>query len=93
MAKRKRARGATASVPYGGNRRQTVSSRIDEAENGFIVHACREGGPNGYEEKKYVATSKPKAMRIAATHLAGAEKKTSGKKKASRGKRYASKNA
>jgi hypothetical protein len=54
-----------------------VSSRVEAAENGFIVRLSRDnvGKEHRYESRTLVATSRPKALRIAGQHLRGSEEK------------------
>ncbi len=73
MAKKK-SQGSMA-VPSSPSDRGEVSSRVEAAENGFIVRLSRDnfGKEHKYESRTFVATSRPKAMRIAASHLRGSE--------------------
>jgi hypothetical protein len=86
MAKKK-SQGAMAAPISPGNRGE-VSSRVEAAENGFIVRLSRDnyGKEHKYESRTFVATSRPKAMRIAAHHLRGSEENGE-RTKAKRGKK------
>lgn len=46
------------------------SAEIEEAENGHIVRVSCDG-KNGYESKRFVATTLPQAQRIAGAALSG----------------------
>lgn len=87
MAKRKN-KGANAAigVPSSGGR-EHVSTSIDEVDNGFVVNVSGED-KKGYFSKRFIASGRPDALRIASTHLAGGKPK--GKKKG-KNKRIASK--
>jgi hypothetical protein len=73
MAKKK-SQGVMAAPMSSGSGGE-ISSRIEEARNGFIVRLSREnvGKEHRYESHTFVATSRPKALRIAASHLRSAE--------------------
>lgn len=68
-------------VPSGGGER--MSTDISTAENGFIVNVSGDsGGKNpSYFSKRFVASSRPDALRIAAHHISGAVKGKGGKRK------------
>jgi hypothetical protein len=88
MAKKsKKKKGSDITAPQ-SSRSGHQSTSIDEAENGFVVsHSGDTGGPNGsYFNKKYVAESKPKALQIASTCMAGGSLKKGGKGKKGGGK-------
>jgi hypothetical protein len=85
MAKRsKKTKGIGNAVPTSSER---ISADISAAENGFTVNISGEtgGGENSYFSKRYIATSKDEAIRIASSGLAGGrkagKKKVGGKKK------------
>jgi hypothetical protein len=87
MAKRKKTIGGDVSVPSSVASKMHMS--IDQADNGFIVRI--DGDHDGkYHERKLVANSPRQAFRIAAAHLPSMVKRA-GKKKAGKGKRFASK--
>lgn len=77
MAKKKSKGAMNMAVPMSSGDRGEVSSRVEAAENGFIVRLSRDnfGKEHKYESRTFVATSRPKAMRIAAQHLRGSEDK------------------
>ena len=88
MAKRKKNKGgevAMATPSSGGH----LSTSIDDVENGFVVNVSGEtSGKNpSYFSKRFIANSRPDALRIASTHLAGSKK--GGKKKGGTKKRIA----
>jgi hypothetical protein len=93
MAKRKSMKevGAVPEAPSTSGKSR-ISTEIDNAENGFIVRVSSDGvGKNAkYESKRFIASSHPAAMRIAAQGMRGMTGKKSGKKK-SRGKKFSSK--
>ncbi len=76
MAKKK-SKGAMTMQMVSGSSGGEISSRVEAAENGFIVRLSRDnvGKDHKYESRTFVATSHPKALRIAAHHLRGAEDK------------------
>jgi len=83
MARKKKNSAQTAS-PIGPTS-DRVSTDVSTAENGFIVNISGETGgkkPN-YFSKRFIATTRPQAMRIAASHLSGSKGKggKKGKKK------------
>jgi hypothetical protein len=81
MARKKKATVGMAVQGQGGSDR--MSTDISTAENGFIVNVSGEsGGKNpSYFNKRFIATSRPHALRIAAHHMAGSGKVKAGKKK------------
>jgi hypothetical protein len=85
MAKKKKSAG-NMSVPQGigGDR---LSTDISTAENGFIVNVSGEtSGKNpSYFSKRFIASSRPAALRLAAHHMAGHAKGKAGKKKGKSG--------
>lgn len=91
MAKRRRSNVAQA-VPMSSGGHSEVSSRIESAENGFIVRVSSEtqGKKPEYHSRTFIATSHPHALRIAGQALRGVGQKIA-KKKASRGKRFTTK--
>lgn len=85
MAKRKKKSSGGDQVAPGMAmpREKRVNVRVQEAENGYIVHTSCEGiGKNGYESKDHVAPNHRAAMQIANTHIARLGKKVRGKKSA-----------
>jgi hypothetical protein len=81
MAKKKKgAANMAMPVGLGGDR---MSTDISSAENGFIVNVSGETGGKtpSYFSKRFIATSRPQALRIAAHHIAGSVKGKGGKKK------------
>lgn len=74
MAKKKSAGQIASPMSSSGGE---VSSRVEAAENGFIVRLSRDnvGKEHRYESRTLVATSRPKALRIAGQHLRGSEEK------------------
>ncbi len=84
MARKKKGNAALAPQSIGNSSR--ISTSIDEAENGFVINVSGESGGKkpSYFSKRYIASSRPQAMRIAGTHFSGAMK--SGGKKAGRKK-------
>jgi len=81
MARKRKGKGEAAQSPMMGSG-ESLSTGIDQAENGFIVNVSGTSGKNGgYFSKRFVASSRPAAMRIAAHHMAGAAKSKGGKKK------------
>jgi len=86
MAKRKKTKGANASLPMQSSSNGRLSTDISDAENGYIVNVSGEtGGKNpSYFSKRYIASDRPEALRIASSCLAGTKggnKKKSGNKK------------
>ena len=59
-----------------------VSSAIEKAENGFVVHVTSEGGGKdaSFSRRTFVAPDGRAAMRIAATHMESCAPKMKGKK-------------
>ena len=86
MAKKKAQ--STGASTSGGSKRITTS--IESAENGFIVHTSSDSGsgPDGsYTSKTFVAPNHETALRIASAHIANCGPKGKGKKgKGSKGK-------
>jgi hypothetical protein len=80
MARKKKSSQSNAAMPSSGSDR--ISTDISNAENGFIVGISGETGGKkpSYFSKRFIAASRPEAMRIAATHFSGAMKKAKGKK-------------
>jgi hypothetical protein len=78
MAKKK-AQSGPASTEGGSGR---VTTSIDSAENGFIVHTSSEGrGPgSSYVSKTFVAPTHDAALRIASAHIECCGAKAKGKK-------------
>jgi hypothetical protein len=77
MAKKKAQQEAPSTS--GGSGRITTS--IDSAENGFVIHTSSDGGPDkGYMSKTFVAPDHASALRIASMHLASCGPKGKGKK-------------
>lgn len=63
-----------------------LSTDISPAENGFVVHVSGETGGKkkpAYFSKRYIAHTRPEAMRIAVTHFAKANGKKGERKKLS----------
>jgi hypothetical protein len=89
MARKKKGANAmqVPSSPTSGGER--MSTDISTAENGFIVHVSGETGGKtpSYFSKRFIASSRPAALRLAGQHFAGAKAK-GGKKK---GKGHSSK--
>jgi hypothetical protein len=85
MAKKKKKGAMGMQVPSSSGER--MSTDISTAENGFIVNVSGEtGGRNpSYFSKRFVAGSRPEALRIAAHHISGAASKGKGGKKKSKG--------
>ena len=76
MAKKK----AQNSIPSTSEGPSRVTTAIENAENGFVVHATSEGGPDkAYKTKTFVAPDHTSALRIAAQHLASCGPKGKGK--------------
>ena len=91
MTKRKsKSQGSDVAMPApSSGRRGHQSTSLDEAENGFIVNHSSEG-PNGYSNKRYIAKSKPEALAIASTCMAGGHGRGGkGKRGAKKGNRKA----
>jgi len=82
MARKKK--GANAmQVPASIGGSDRMSTDISTAENGFIVNVSGETGgktPN-YFSKRFIASSRPQALRIAAHHMSGSVKAKGGKRK------------
>ena len=90
MAKRKKSRGGnvpSAPQSIGGSGR--LSTDITDAENGYIINVSRETGGKkpSYFSKRYIASDRPEALRIASSCLAGGNKK-GGKKKGGGKKKF-----
>jgi hypothetical protein len=85
MAKKKKSKGAVGMSVPSMSSGERMSTDISTAENGFIVNVSGEtGGKNpSYFSKRFVASSRPQALRIAAHHISGsgALKGKAGKKK------------
>lgn len=84
MARKSKKNGSLVPQSSGGSNR--ISTAIDEAENGFVVNVSGETGGKkpSYFSKRFIAASRPEAMRIAGSHFSGAMKaggRKSGKKK------------
>ena len=81
MARKKKSKdvGMQATPSSGGGH---LSTSIDDVENGFVVNVSGEG-KKGYFSKRFIASGRPEALRIASTHLAGSKggKKKGNKKK------------
>jgi hypothetical protein len=87
--KKKKSKGnAALGMAMPSSSSESMSTDISTAENGFIVNVSgNKGGKNpSYFSKRFIASSRPQAMRIAATHFAGAKggKAKSGRKKAAK---------
>ncbi len=86
MARKKNNLGSAMAAPSSGGDR--MSTDISSAENGFIVNVSGEsGGKNpSYFNKRFIAATRPDALRIAATHfkMKGGKKKGAKKKAASK---------
>jgi hypothetical protein len=69
-----------ASIGGGSDR---MSTDISTAENGFIVNVSGEtGGRNpSYFSKRFIASSRPAALRIANHHMSGGGSAKGGRKK------------
>lgn len=80
MARKKKGAGVQMGMPVSGGDR--MSTDISTAENGFIVNVSGEtSGKNpSYFSKRFIATSRPQALRIAASHFSSVKGK-SGKRK------------
>lgn len=76
------------------SRDSRIDTGIESAENGFLVRISHEG-KNGYESKRFVATTRPQALMLAAKAMTGVfgGKKSGGKKKGGKRKLFASKSA
>jgi hypothetical protein len=87
MARKKK--GASAmqapSSPMGSSER--TSTDISTAENGFIVNVSGETGGKtpSYFSKRFIASSRPQALRIASHHMGGGSAKGRGAKKKLKG--------
>jgi hypothetical protein len=70
----------TAATPAGENAR--VSTAVEKAENGFVVHVSSEkGGKNAsFSRRTFVAPNGRAAMRIATTHMETCAPKMKAKK-------------
>lgn len=84
MAKKRKSKGNLIGSPSGGSGR--LSTDIDCAENGFIVNVSGDTGGKepSYFSKRFIAATRPEALRIANSHLSGSKgtkKKAGGKKK------------
>lgn len=83
MARKTKSAGGTGLPQNIGSDR--CSTDISSAENGFIVNVSGEiGGKNpAFYNKRFIAASRPEALRIAAHHMAGSGngKGRAGKKK------------
>jgi hypothetical protein len=88
MARKKKGAGAMPMPPSGSDR---MSTDISTAENGFIVSVSGETGGKtpSYFSKRFIATSRPRALRLANQAMAccstGATKSKGGKKKSKSG--------
>jgi len=85
MARKKKSGMTGMAMPPSSGER--MSTDISTAENGFIVNVSGESGgktPNFFS-KRFVATSRPQALRIAAHHISSSAKTKSGKKKSKGG--------
>jgi len=78
MANRKK----QSEAPSVGGGSGRVTTSIDSAENGFIVHTSSEGrGPgSSYVSKTFVAPDHASALRIASAHIESCGPKSKGKK-------------
>lgn len=81
MARKKR--GNAPVSPTLGSGSDRMSTDISSAENGFIVNVSGEtsGKTPSYFSKRFIATSRPQALRIAAHHMSASGKGKGGKKK------------
>jgi len=81
MAKKKKGGAMLTQVATPHSEHSNTS--IDSAENGYIVHVSgSSGGKNpSYYSKRFIASSHPAALRLAAHHHAGGAKGKAGKKK------------
>jgi len=88
MAKKKRRSNSDQAQSPIGPTSDRISSDVSTAENGFIVSISGETGGKkpSYFSKRFVATTRPQAMRIAASHLSGTAKSKRGGKKAAKKK-------
>ena len=80
MARKSKGATVNSPMPSLGNR---MNTEISEAENGFVVNVSGETGgkkPN-YFHKRFIATTRPEALSIAASHFTGAGKSKGAKKK------------
>jgi hypothetical protein len=87
MAKRKKKK-SDGAVPQSPGGSTSIDTGIENAENGYVIRISRSGG-EGYESKKFIASTHPQALRIASHGMAGlikpkADKKKGGKKKSNR---------
>jgi hypothetical protein len=78
MARKKKSAVVAMQMPSSGGE---VNTGISTAENGFIVNVSGDTGGKtpGYFSKRFIATSRPQALRIANHHMKG----KAGKKKLS----------
>jgi hypothetical protein len=83
--KKKGAMQSQMAVPMSGSDR--MSTDISTAENGFIVNVSGEtGGKNpSYFSKRFIASTRPQALRIANQHMAGSSAKGRGGKRKLKG--------
>jgi hypothetical protein len=88
MAKKKKRGSAALLMAVPSSSSENMSTDISTAENGFIVNVSgNKGGKNpSYFSKRFIATSRPQALRLAAHHMASSPKAKGGKN----GKRKAS---
>lgn len=79
---RKKNSGTQMAMPSMGSDR--MSTDISTAENGFIVNVSGETGGKkpSYFSKRFIASSRPQAMQIAASHFSGKGGKKAGRRKA-----------
>ena len=82
MARKKKGAAVGMQMPMSSGER--MNTNIETAENGFVVNVSGEsGGKNpSYFSKRFIASSRPQALRIAAHHMAGGK---GGAKKKSKG--------
>jgi hypothetical protein len=82
MAKKK----AQQEAPRTSGGPSRITTSIDGAENGFVIHTSSDGGPDKeYTTKTFVAPDHATALRIASQHIQnccmkGKSKKGKGKK-------------
>ena len=88
MAKKKSKGAMAMQAPMSSSSGGEVSSRVESAENGFIVRLSRDnvGKEHRYESRTFVSMTRPKAMRIANQHMRGEESKIKRKKTRSSGR-------
>jgi len=86
--------GTVPTAPSSSNKSR-VSTEIENVENGFVIRVSSEGSGKKpeYKTKRFIASTHPQAMRIAAQGMRGMVGKKSGKKKGNKGKRFALKRA